>query len=138
MNRFPATITNIASEGSLHIVTFDLQGTQLRMMSLALGSEVRVGAEVILTIKSTYIALAKQFTGQVSYTNLIPATITQIEQGRLLSSILLDTYGHTLESIITRGSAERMELAVGDEVTMLIKASELSIVEVLPETKAPA
>jgi molybdopterin-binding protein len=131
MNRFQATITQIESEGSLHIVTFDFHGTQLRMMSLELGAEVRVGVEVILTIKSTYIALAKQLEGEVSYTNLIPATIREIKQGRLLSSIELDAEGYRLESIITRGSAERMQLQAGEAVTMLIKASELSIVEVV-------
>ncbi len=131
MNRFQATITQIESEGSLHIVTFDFEGTQLRMMSLELGAEVRVGSVVILTIKSTYIALAKAFQGEVSYTNLIPATITQIQQGKLLSSIGLDAGGYRLESIITRGSAERMKLVADDKVTMLIKASELSIVEVV-------
>ena len=131
MNRFQATITQIESEGSLHIVTFDFEGTQLRMMSLELGAEVRVGSVVILTIKSTYIALAKAFQGEVSYTNLIPATITQIQQGKLLSSIQLDAGGYRLESIITIGSAERMKLVADDKVTMLIKASELSIVEVV-------
>jgi molybdopterin-binding protein len=135
MNRFQASITQIESEGSLHIVTFDFEGTQLRMMSLELGAEVRVGSVAILTIKSTYIALAKtsteSFADSVSYTNLIPATITQIQQGKLLSSIQLDAGGYRLESIITRGSAERMKLAANDKVTMLIKASELSIVEVV-------
>jgi len=131
MNRFQATIMQIESEGSLHIVTFDFEGTQLRMMSLELGAEVRVGSVAILTIKSTYIALAKAFQGEVSYTNLIPATITQIQQGKLLSSIQLDAGGYRLESIITRGSAERMKLAANDKVTMLIKASELSIIEVV-------
>jgi molybdopterin-binding protein len=86
---------------------------------------------VILPIKSTYIALAKQLKGEVSYTNLIPATIREIKQGRLLSSIALDAEGYRLESIITRGSAERMQLQAGEAVTMLIKASELSIVEVV-------
>ena len=135
MNRFQAIITQIESEGSLHIVTFDFEGTQLRMMSLELGAEVRVGCVVILTIKSTYIALAKtstvSFAESVSYTNLIPATITNVKQGKLLSSIGLDAEGYRLESIITRGSADRMRLVVGETVTMLIKASELSIVEVV-------
>jgi molybdopterin-binding protein len=131
MNRFQATITSIASEGRLHIVTFDFGGTQLRMMSLELSSELEVGAYVVLTIKSTYIALAKSFEGEVSYTNLIPATITQVTQGKLLSSITLDAAGYSLESIITAGSVERMGLATGDSVTLLIKASELSIVEVV-------
>jgi len=135
MNRFQATITQIESEGSLHIVTFDFEGTQLRMMSLELDAEVRVGCVVMLTIKSTYIALAKStietFAESVSYTNLIPATIVEIKQGKLLSSIRLDAEGYRLESIITRSSAERMRLAAGEVVTMLIKASELSIVEVV-------
>ena len=135
MNRFQATITQIESEGSLHIVTFDFEGTQLRMMSLELGAEVRVGCVVILTIKSTYIALAKtsavSFADSVSYTNLIPATIVKIKQGKLLSSIALDAGGYRLESIITRSSSERMKLVAGETVTMLIKASELSIAEVL-------
>jgi len=103
MNRFQATITQIESEGSLHIVTFDFHGTQLRMMSLELGAEVRVGVEVILTIKSTYIALAKQLEGEVSYTNLIPATIREIKQGRLLSSIALDAEGYRLGGRARRG-----------------------------------
>jgi molybdopterin-binding protein len=83
------------------------------------------------TDKPTSHALAKQLVGEVSYTNLIPATIREIKQGRLLSSIELDAEGYRLESIITRGSAERMQLQVGEAVTMLIKASELSIVEVV-------
>ena len=135
MNRFQATITQIESEGSLHIVTFDFEGTQLQMMSLELGAEVRVGCVVILTIKSTYIALAKtsatSFADSVSYTNLIPATIVKIKQGKLLSSIALDAGGYRLESIITRSSSERMKLVAGETMTMLIKASELSIAEVL-------
>jgi len=117
MNRLHATVTAIVSEGSLHIVTFDLSGVVLQMMSLALDPEIRVGTKVILTIKSTYIALARSFEGEVSYTNRIPATITEIRQGRLLSSILLNSQGHSVESIITRSSAERMGLAVGDTVT---------------------
>jgi len=131
MNRLYATVTDIVSEGSLHIVSFDLEGVMLQMMSLALDEKIRIGSSVVLTIKSTYIALARSLEGEVSYTNRIPATIREIRQGRLLSSILLDSQGHSIESIITRGSAERMKLRAGDSVIMLVKASELSIAEVL-------
>jgi len=131
MNRFNATITRIEQSGSLHIVGFDFGGVALSMMSLELGREVKVGAEVVLTIKSTYISLAKSFDGLVSYTNLIPATIMRMTQGELLSSIVLHAQGFELESIITSGSAKRMDLQEGESVTMLVKASELSILEVL-------
>jgi len=131
MNRFKATVTEIRQSDSLHIVTFDFAGVPLSMMSLELGSEVCVGAEVILTIKSTYIALAKSFEGLVSYTNLIPATIQSIRHGELLSSVTLLAHNYALESIITAGSAKRMDLREGESVTLLVKASELSILEVL-------
>lgn len=131
MNRFRAMITEIASEGSLHIVTFDFAGTRLQMMSLELPREAKAGAEVVLTIKSTYIALAKSFSGEVSYTNLIPAAVVAVRQGKLLSSVLLEAGGCRLESILTRDAAERMRLRKGEEVTLLVKASELSILEVL-------
>jgi len=131
MNRFRATITGIVSEGSLHIVHFDFGGTALQMMSLELAEEIRVGAGVLLTIKSTSIALAKSFSGEVSYTNLIPALVVAVRQGRLLSSVLLNASGYRLESILTRDAAARMRLGSGEEVTLLVKASELSILEVL-------
>lgn len=131
MNRFRATITEIVSEGSLHIVYFDFGGTALQMMSLELAEEIRVGTEVLLTIKSTYIALAKSFSGEVSYSNLIPAVVVAVRQGRLLSSILLDAGGERLESILTSDAAAGMKLSEGEQVTLLVKASELSILEVL-------
>jgi len=131
MNRFEATVTEIVQSGSLHIVTFESAGQPLSMMSLELGAEVRVGVRVVLTIKSTTIALAKSFEGQVSYTNLLPATVRAIRWGELLCSVTLHSREYDLESIITAASARQMDLAESDQVTMLLNSSELSIVEVL-------
>lgn len=131
MNQFKATVSHIESEDVLHIVKFDFQGTALSMMSLELSKEIKVGTEVILTIKSTYIALAKELKGMLSYSSIIPAEIKKIDNGKLLSSITLDAHGYQLESIITAQSSKRMSLLVGDKVHMLIKASELSIVKVI-------
>lgn len=131
MNKFNAKIVNIESEGMLHIVKFEFGDILMSMMSLELGSDVGAGVEVVLSVKSTYIALAKEFDGLVSYASQIPATITDIDRGKLLGVVELDAFGYRLESIITRESMDRMNLSVGEVVTMLIKASELSIVEVV-------
>lgn len=131
MSRLKATITHIDSVDNLNIVEFDFDGQPLKMMSLGLADDIKVGKEVILGIKPTHIAIGKDLSGLVSYSNQIKATISSCENGKLLSSIKLSVEDMVLEAIITLDSAVAMDLKAGDDVTMMIKASELSILEVL-------
>ena len=87
--------------------------------------------KVKLAIKPTHIAIGKEFSGEVSYSNQLKCTILNIENGELLSSITLKVFDTLLESIITVNSSKRMDLKVGDNVTAFIKASDLSIGEVI-------
>lgn len=131
MNQIKAVITHMETVDNLNIVKFDCQGHSLTMMSLGLSEEVFVGKEVILGIKPTHIAIGKYFSGLVSYSNQIKTKIVSCDNGKLLSSIKLSRGEVVLESIITLESALRMDLKVDDEVTMMLKASELSILKVL-------
>lgn len=131
MSKIKAVITEIKSVDSLNIVTFDFNGRMLKMMSLGLSHDVLVGKEVILGIKPTHIALAKDFSGCLSYSNQVKSTIVACNHGTLLSSIKLSVEETLFESIITLESALSMDLQVGDEVYMMMKASELSILELL-------
>ena len=133
MSKITATVTNIDNVDSLNIVKFDFSGNKLKMMSLDLSKNIAVGKKVLLGIKPTHLAIAKNFTGMVSYSNQIKAKIISIENGKLLSSIKVKTGDIILESIITVESAIRMELKIDDEVTTMIKASELSILEVIDD-----
>ena len=74
---------------------------------------------------------AKNFNGEVSYSNKLATTISSIKNGQLLSSVKLDFFDTTLESIITVNSSKKMDLKVGDQVTAFIKASEVSIGEII-------
>lgn len=131
MSQLKATIVQIDSVDNLNIVKFDFYGHSLKMMSLGLSAEITVGKEVILGIKPTHIAIGKGFSGLVSYSNQIKAKITSCENGKLLSSIKLSVEDVVLESIITVESTSNMDLKVDDDVMMIIKASDLSILEVL-------
>jgi molybdopterin-binding protein len=133
MSQIKAIITRIDSVESLNIVTFDFHGIALNMMSLDLSEEIGVGRKVILAVKPSHIAIAKEFSGIVSYSNQLKATIHSCNNGKLLSSIKLRIEDVMLESIITLDSVLKMDLKAGDEVTAMIKASELSIVEVLDD-----
>ena len=124
-------ITKIQSVENLNIVNFDFCSQALSMMSLDLNDKLKIGSKVILTTKPTHIAIAKEFNGNISYSNQLKAKITEIKNGELLSSIKLSTGDAACESIITKNSSVRMNLQVDDTVTLFIKASELSIKEIL-------
>ena len=131
MSHLKAKVSSIESCDSLHIVKFDLHGQTLSMMSLDLSDKIKVGTVVKLTVKPSHIAIAKNFSGDVSYSNQLCTTIISCENGQLLSSVKLSFFDTTLESIITVNSSKKMDLKVGDTVTAFIKASELSIGEIL-------
>ena len=130
MSQLVATIKKINSIDNLNIVEFDFHGLTLKMMSLDLNTDVQVGKKVKLSVKPTNISIAKNLIGEISLSNQIVATIENLENGQLLSSISLKVHNTILESIITVDSSKRMNLQKDDIVTILIKASDLSIEEI--------
>jgi len=131
MSSLIETVTQIDNCDSLHIVKFDCHNQTLSMMSLDLTDKIKIGAKVKLVIKPSHIAIAKNFNGEVSYSNKLETIIVSCENGQLLSSVKLDFFDTTLESIITVDSSKRMNLKAGDKVIAFIKASEISIGEVI-------
>ena len=131
MSTLKAVIKSIKSVDTLNLVTFDFNGIALTMMSLELASDVLVGKNVLLNIKSSSVALAKDLSGQISYINIIHANIKEVSNGELLSSIKLQANGNTFEALITKEASLDMDLQEGQSILALLKASELSIAEVL-------
>jgi molybdopterin-binding protein len=133
MSHLNAIVKDIQKSKNIHIVTFDLDGQNMTMMTLELNQNIKRNTEVELFCKPTHIAIAKEFSGEVSYSNQLPCTIKNIEDGELLTWIELEYKNRTVESIITVASSKRMRLKKGDSVTALIKASELSIEAVIDD-----
>ncbi len=131
MKNLIATVSQIQSCDNLHIVKFDLNGQTLKMMSLDLNDNITIGKKVILGCKPSSVAIGKEFSGLVSYSNQIPVILEEIEIGELLCSLKVRFKESTMESIITKESFEKMGLKKGDSVTAFIKASEISILVVL-------
>ena len=139
MSHLIATIEKIESVDDLNIVTFVCAGQKLQMVSLELSEEIQPKVKVKLVCKPTAVALAKptidveSFCSMLSYSNQLQVQITSIERGKLLSSILLKLGSFSLESMTSTDAVERLDLKEGDEVIALIKANELSILEVLDD-----
>jgi len=131
MSLIIASVKNIQYHDSLHIVSFDFQGENLTMLGLELDENVTIGKKVELTLNPTHIALGKNISGTLSFSNVMSAKVDSFESGVLLSSVKLVVKEVVLESLITVASLKRMALQVGDEVSIIIKASELSISRIL-------
>lgn len=131
MNTIQACITKIEGIDSVNLVSFDAQGESLVMMSLELNPSLEIGSRVLLGIKATTVSVAKEKQTMLSISNQMPVRIESINNGELLSSIKLSFSDSIIESIITKNSVLRMGLKPQDELIALVKASDLSIVEIL-------
>jgi molybdopterin-binding protein len=133
MNRLIATVEDIKNLDNLNIITFKCNNTTLAMMGLELVKNIKAGKKVVLGCKPSSVAIAKNFEGTISYSNELPSNIVNLEVGELLSVVTLKYKEFLLESLITTKTLKRMDLKIGDDVTTFIKASELSIIEVLDD-----
>ena len=131
MSKLIAKVKKIESESSLNIVSFDFNGTTLKMMSLELSEDICLDAKVVLSIKPFSVAVAKEFKGELSYSNQIKTKVSSVVEGKLLCSLKLAVEDSYIESIITLESLKRVNIKEGDSVLALIKANEISIIEVL-------
>ena len=66
-------------------------------------------------------------TMKLSTRNQLSGVVTDVKLGTIMSEITVDVGGQTIVAAITRGSAEHLELAAGDKVTVLIKATEVML-----------
>lgn len=64
---------------------------------------------------------------ELSTRNQLHGTVRSVKTGTIMAEVVVDVGGQEIVSAITRGSAERLELAEGDSVTVLIKATEVML-----------
>jgi molybdopterin-binding protein len=66
-------------------------------------------------------------TMEISARNQLPGTITRVTLGEVMAEVALDVAGNEVVAAVTRSSVERMGLKEGDQVTAIIKATEVMI-----------
>jgi molybdopterin-binding protein len=64
---------------------------------------------------------------EISARNQLPGTVKSVTLGGVMSEVVVDVAGYEVVSAITRTSAERLNLQVGDQVTVIIKSTEVMI-----------
>jgi molybdopterin-binding protein len=63
----------------------------------------------------------------LSARNQLPGVIEEIQLGGVMAHVAVRVGEHMIESVITRRSAEELKLKKGDEVTVVIKSTEVML-----------
>ncbi len=72
-------------------------------------------------------ARAARASLEISARNRLRGRVTALRSDGLMSEVVVRIGGQDLVSVITRSSAERLRLRVGDEVVAVVKATEVMI-----------
>jgi molybdopterin-binding protein len=64
---------------------------------------------------------------ELSARNRIPGTIKAVRLGEVMAEVTIGVGENEIVAVITRSSAERMKLSVGDNVSAVIKATEVMV-----------
>jgi len=66
---------------------------------------------------------------KISGRNQIPGEVVEIKLGDVVCEVVLQVGENQISGVITRTSVDNMELKIGDRVTALIKATEVSFIK---------
>ena len=64
---------------------------------------------------------------QLSARNQLKGTVKTVKTGAIMAEVALDVAGQEIVAEITKGSVERLQLKTGDQVTAIIKSTEIMI-----------
>ena len=129
-NQISGTIADIQKGAAMSVVTVSAQGhtitsaiTNQAVQDLGL----RQHDAVIALIKATEGMITKGDAGamKISARNKISGRVTRIDKGPAMAAVSLDANNLKLTTAITRQAADDLQLAQGDQVTALFKATEV-------------
>jgi molybdate transport system regulatory protein len=65
---------------------------------------------------------------KLSARNQLPGTVADVKHGGIMSTVKVTLRGgDTITAAVTREAAEELELSSGDQVTVLVKATEVML-----------
>ncbi len=64
---------------------------------------------------------------ELSARNQLKGKVKSLSLGTIMAEVTVDVGGHDIVAAITRSSVERLALSEGDDVTVVIKATEVML-----------
>ncbi len=130
MNTLIGKIENITVNGSLSLIHVLVQKTLMSVIVIdtpKTAPYLKKGNTINVIFKETEVIIGKGKIINLSLQNKLIGKIKQIESGKLLSKLTLQTSAGTIVSIITTNAVHELQLKQGNEVTAMIKTNELML-----------
>ena len=130
-NSFSGTIAKVTKGAVNAEVLLTLKGGDQLVAGITNGSvetlALKEGMTAVALVKASWIILGKGLDpAKISTRNVLSGTIGDIHFGAVNSEIDVKLSGGTvLTAIVTSGSVERMQLAVGEQISAAFKASSV-------------
>lgn len=131
-NQLSCEITDIKTGAVNSQVTAKLSNGEILRATVTVESEknlnLKVGKKVVFIFKAPSVILAKETDLKISAANQLKGRVIEAKIGSVNAEIVLEINNHqTITSIITKDSAMEMKIGVGDELTAVIKATQIII-----------
>ncbi len=132
-NQLDGKVTSVIKGNVMAEVKVDVHGEEF-VAAVTRHSVERLGLSdgdaVTVLVKATEVMLAKSSNPleELSTRNQIKGKVTTIAPGSVMAEVTISAAGgHELVAAVTRNSIERLGLAEGDDVIVLIKATEVML-----------
>lgn len=131
-NQLQGTVKRVVRGSVMAEVGIDVHGDEL-VAAITRHSAERLGLaegdRVTVLVKATEVMLARGSAplDNLSTRNQLAGKIASIEVGSVMAEVKINVSGDELVAAITRHSVERLGLAEGDDVVVLIKATEVML-----------
>lgn len=127
MNKLRAIVKKIETLEGITKIAATCDNLPLSAITLELPKNVDVGCEAFFVFKETEVGIAKNLSGEISFSNLLTGKIISLIKGAILTKATVNIGDKEINSIITSDAAQRLCLEVGDNVTAFVKATEVSM-----------
>lgn len=133
MNRLSGHISAVRSAGQLSIATVQI-GSTIEVSAVVIetpdtANYLEVNYPIDILFKETEVILSLDEKNNSSIGNQFQGEIQNIEQGELLSRVVVRTSAGEIVSIIDTVSLNRMGLIVGQTIFILIKLNEIMLAQ---------
>ncbi|MEM8567718.1 MAG: TOBE domain-containing protein [Bacteroidota bacterium] len=129
MNRFPGTIKEIKTSGSLSLLKIEVKYILFTTVIIDTPETLpllKVGYQVHVIFKESEVVIGKEPL-LLSQQNRIPGKIKSIEEGKILSKVLVETDLGAVTALITTNAVSSLQLSKDDEVVALVKTNEIML-----------
>lgn len=130
-NQLNVEITEVKSGAVNSLIVAKMPGGETLKATVTIDSEkaleLKAGKKAVFLFKASSVIVAKNGELKLSATNQIKGVVSEVKDGAVNSEIIIDAKGDKISAIITKHSSEHMHLKVGDNVTAIIKATQIIV-----------